>query len=132
MQTAESLAIVRAWVEAANAQDADRLIALSDPHIEVGGPRGSGFGHALLRDWLARAGLSLTTLRTFARGAIVVPEQRGVWHTPDTSKVVGEQTVASVFVVDGRRVVRFARYDTLQEALAAAGIDRSDEVQSAR
>ncbi|HEX6798669.1 MAG TPA: nuclear transport factor 2 family protein [Ktedonobacterales bacterium] len=131
MQTAESLAIVRAWVEAANAQDAERLIALSDPHIEVGGPRGSGFGHALLRDWLARAGLSLTTLRTFARGGTVVAEQRGVWHAPESANVVGEQTVASVFVVDGRRVVRFARYDTLRAALAAAGLDQADEVRLA-
>lgn len=128
METAGSLAIVRAWIEAANAQDADRLVALSDSNIEVGGPRGSGFGHALLRDWLARAGLSLTTLRTFARGNSVVAEQRGVWRAPDSGEVVGEQTVASVFVVDGQRVVKFARYDTLQEALAAAGLDQSCEV----
>jgi len=59
MQHADPVAIVQAWQEAANAQDADRLVEVSDPHIEVVGPRGSGFGHQLLRDWIARAGLTL-------------------------------------------------------------------------
>ena len=49
-------AVVMAWQQAANASDIDRLLALSGPEIEIVGPRGSGRGHQLLRDWLARAG----------------------------------------------------------------------------
>lgn len=128
MDGSDAVAIVQAWIEAANAQDAASLLDLSDANIEVAGPRGSGFGRPLLRDWLARAGLTLTTLRTFARGNTVVVEQLGVWRTPDTDAVAGEQTVASVFQVNGGRVVKFARYDLLQAALAAASLDPSDEV----
>ena len=50
-------AIVQAWQDAANSQNIDRLIELSDPNIEVVGPRGLGYGHQLLRNWLGRAGL---------------------------------------------------------------------------
>ncbi len=128
MDSSNAVATVQAWIEAANAQDADSLLDLSDPNIEVAGPRGSGFGRPLLRDWLARAGLTLTTLRTFARGNTVVVEQHGIWRAHDTDAVAGEQTVASVFQVDGGRVVKFARYDSLQAALAAASLDPSHEV----
>src|SRR5258708_30740143 len=68
-------AIVQAWQAAANQQDIDRLLALSDANIEIVGPRGSGYGHQLLRDWIARAGLQLTTLRTFTCAQTVVPDQ---------------------------------------------------------
>ena len=112
--------IVTAWVEAANAQDIERLIALSDPQIEVGGPRGSGRGIQLLRNWMGRAGLTLETLRSFTRGNTVVLEQRGVWRSLETGDVTGERVLASLFVVDARRVVKFARYDSLGEALTSS------------
>src|SRR5579885_1950192 len=110
MQEQDSLAVVNDWVAAANAQDAERLVELSDPNIEIVGPRGSGFGHQLLRDWLARAGLELETLRTFARGGLVVLEQRGVWHSQDSGKVTGDKVLASFFQAKDGRVVKFARY----------------------
>ena len=89
------------------------------------GPRGSGFGHQLLRDWIARAGLTLKTLRAFVRGNTVVVEQHGVWHSLDTGEVTGEKILASVFQVDNQHVMRFARYDSLNAALEAVGLDQS-------
>ena len=127
MQHVDPLTIVQAWQEAANAQNVERLLELSDPNIEVVGPRGSGFGHQLLRDWIARAGLTLKTLRAFVRGDTVVVEQHGVWHSLDTGEVTGEKRLASVFRVDDRYVVRFARYDSLNAVLEAAGLDQSME-----
>ncbi len=127
MAPGDSLAIVQAWQEAANAQDSDRLIALSDPNIEVVGPRGSGFGHQLLRDWLARAGLTLQTRRAFVRGAQVVLEQQGIWRSLATGEVTGARTLASAFQVKDRQVIRFARYDDLAAAFAAAGLTEADE-----
>lgn len=128
MQPSDSLSIVQTWQEAANAQDANRLLELSAPDIEVMGPRGSGFGHQLLRDWLARAGLTLTTLRAFVRGGAVVLEQRATWRSIETGKVTGDQTLASAFHVNDQRLVaRFARFDSLEEALDAVGLDRGDE-----
>jgi hypothetical protein len=54
----DPLEIVDAWVAAVNERDAERLVSLSDPQIELVGPRGSGSGQQLLRDWLARAELT--------------------------------------------------------------------------
>ena len=127
MQRDSPPAIVQAWQDAANAQDVARLLDLSDPDIEVIGPRGSGRGHQLLRDWLGRAGLRLQTRRAFARGDAVVLAQHGVWRSIETGDVIGEAAVASRFRVAGQRVVQFARHDSLDAALAEAGLDYSDE-----
>ena len=127
MQRDSPLAIVQAWQDAANAQDVDRLLDLSDPDIEVIGPGGSGRGHQLLRDWLGRAGLRLQTRRAFARGDAVVLAQHGVWRSVETGEVTGEAEVAARFRVNGQRVVQFARHDSLDAALAEAGLDHSDD-----
>ena len=127
MPHANSVTMVQAWLDAANTQNVDGLIALSDPNIEIIGPRGSGYGHQLLHDWLGRAGLRLETLRVFARGDAVVVEQHGVWRSVETGDVTGERDIASRFRVDGERIVQFARYDSLSEALAEADLTFADE-----
>ncbi|HEU5369273.1 MAG TPA: hypothetical protein VFU69_12450 [Ktedonobacterales bacterium] len=127
MPQEDALAVVLAWQEAANAPDIDRLIALSDANIEIVGPRGSGFGQQLLRDWMARAGLTLEALRAFARGETVVLEQRGIWRSLETGEVTGDRALASVFHVKHGHVIRFARYESLDAALEAAELDQSDE-----
>jgi hypothetical protein len=35
--------VVQAWQEAVNNQDLERLLQLSDPNIEIVGPRGPGW-----------------------------------------------------------------------------------------
>ena len=127
MQDASPVAVVRAWQDAASGQDTDRLIELSAPDVEIVGPRGSGRGHQLLRDWLGRAGLSLEALRVFARGDAVVVAQRGVWRSAETGEVTGEAALAASFRVEGGRVARFACYDSLDVALAEAGLTYADE-----
>lgn len=127
MPATDGVAVVCAWQDAVNRQDADGLLALSAPDIEVVGPRGSGYGHPLLREWLARAGLRLTTERIFARGDVVVVAQQGVWAGPAPGASV-ERPLASRFRVTGGRVAQFARYDDLATALAAAGLGDADEV----
>lgn len=128
MEARTPVEIVSQWIEAANSQDIERLIQLSDPNIEISGPRGSGAGHKLLRKWLARAGLTLQTTHTFASGSAVVLEQRGVWRSPESGAVTGEQALASAFRTDERRVVWFGRYDDLASAFAATGLAFSDEL----
>ena len=123
-----SFEVAQAWQQAANQQDSERLVALSDPNIEVVGPRGSGFGHQLLRDWLGRAGLTLTTQRAFGRGSTLVLAQHAIWHSSEGADTTSERDVASRFDVEGGRVVRFARYDSLAEALAAAGLSEADAI----
>ena len=123
----DPVAIVNAWVEAVNANDADRLVALSDGAIEVAGPRGSGTGHRLLLDWMERADLTLETRRIFTRGGTVVLDQWGIWRDPRTGELTGERPLASLFYTDERVVVRFERFDGLEAALEAAALDYADE-----
>ncbi len=127
MDREDPLAVVQAWQYAVNRQDIDSLLELSASDIEIVGPRGSGHGHQLLRDWLGRAGLRLKTLRAFARDNVVVLAQQGVWSSVQTGDVAGERDVASRFLVQGHQVVQFARYDSLDAALREANLDYADE-----
>ncbi len=119
--------VVEAWQEAVNRQDIEGVVALSSPDIELVGPRGSGRGPQLLRDWFGLAGLRLETLRVFARGSVVVVAQRGLWRSIETGGVTGEADIAACFRVEGQRVARVARYDSLDVALAEAGLTDADE-----
>jgi hypothetical protein len=120
---------VHAWHEAVNRGDADAVVALSHDDIEVGGPRGSARGSVLLRDWLARAGIQLEPRRWFASPTELVVEQIATWRSPD-STFADPQTIATSFSVDDGLVTRTVRYDSLMEALAAAGLTLQDEIPS--
>ena len=77
--SAQSLAVVEAWNDAANRQDAGTPHRAIRPRTSKSSAReGSGYGHVLLRDWVARAGLSLKTVPASAGGNLVVLAQRGV------------------------------------------------------
>jgi hypothetical protein len=121
--------IVRAWHEAVNRGDADALVALSHDDIEVGGPRGSARGSPLLRDWLAQTGIQLEPRRWFTSPTELVVEQIAIWRFPDGT-VTDPQTIASSFAVENGLVTRSVRYDSLMEALAAAGLTFQDEIPS--
>jgi ketosteroid isomerase-like protein len=127
--TAE-ITTVLAWQDAANTQDSDRLLELSAPDIAILGPRGRGTGHQLLRDWLARAGLTLTTQRIFQRGDTVVLAQHARWQSSATGDSASEADLASRFRVHDQRVIEFERYDDLASALAAATMSEADEHSS--
>src|SRR5438034_11825344 len=125
MSTTE-IATVEAWHQALNAGDVERLIALSTDDIEVGGPRGSGRGTNLLRDWFGRAGIRLQPRRRFQRGETVVVEQEAGWRSSETGAVTGRQLLASVFVVRGARVAAVIRHTDLASALASTGLTAAD------
>jgi hypothetical protein len=114
--------VASAWQTAVNARDQAALLALTDPEIEIVGPRGVAHGHEILLAWLDRAQLELTTRRSFARGDAVVLAQHGVWAGQS------EADVATSFVIRDGKVVRLARYDTIAEALADAGLTVDDEL----
>lgn len=131
MEHKDALAVALAWQEAVNDRQVERLVELSDPDIELVGPRGAGRGRQLLRDWLGRAQARFVARRSFARDNIVVIAQRGVWRDPATGAPAGDADLASAFRVAGGRVARFARYDDLDAALAATGLTAADEVPAA-
>src|SRR5690242_19522494 len=109
------LEVVESWHSAVNTRDYDQLCAITSRDVELVGPRGSGRGHEVLRQWLGRAGYTAEPLRWFCgRGGNVVVEQRGRWEIPEARS---ERVVASAFRVVGSRVVRYQRFDDLREAL---------------
>jgi hypothetical protein len=114
------------WQNASNAADIDTLLALSDPNIEIVGPRGSVTGSHILKDWIARANLTLTTQRTFLDDDRVVLQQHGVWRNEDGT-VQGETDVATFFRVKDGQVTYLARFDALDDALRAAQLTHHDE-----
>ncbi len=128
MTSTHSLALVEAWIAAANSQDLPRLLALSAPDIALVGPRGIAHGHQPLQEWLARAGLTLTTERRFVRADQVVLAQQGVWRAPQDNQPLGQAAVASFFQVNATQVIHYARYDDLATALTAAGLTHADEI----
>jgi ketosteroid isomerase-like protein len=125
MQAASDL--VQRWQDAANRQDIALLLALSDPNIEIIGPRGAAQGRNILAEWVRRAGAHFTIQRIFARADRVVAVQQGIWRSAETGEVIGEAQVASSFRVEQGRIVRVARYDTLEQALDDAGLTGDDE-----
>lgn len=125
--SALAVRVVSDWHEALNGGDADRLVELSHPDVEVGGPRGNGQSARLLREWVDRANVRLEPGRFFHRADTVVVEERAQWRSPETGVLVGSGTVGSVFVVRGGQVARVTRHDDLSGALEAACLDGSHE-----
>ncbi|HEV7664437.1 MAG TPA: nuclear transport factor 2 family protein [Chloroflexota bacterium] len=117
----DARATVLAWHAALNAGDVARLLSLSTEDVEVGGPRGSGRGAALLRDWVARAGIQLLPQNVIGTDETLVVEQSACWL--DSSGTLTEpQMVASVFHVVGGQVASVLRYGDTADALSAAGL----------
>ena len=115
----DAVETVLAWHAALNAGDLEQLVALSAEDVEVGGPRGSGAGVQLLREWFGRASLRLQPGRVYASGDRVVVEQQAQWPG------AAPQLVASQFRVQAGRVASVLRYDSLDAALKAAGLDET-------
>jgi ketosteroid isomerase-like protein len=115
---------VIAWHDALNDGDVERLVALSHPEIEVGGPRGSAHGAQILREWVDRANIRLEPGRKFYEANTVVVEEGAEWQSAEPGNV---QRVASVFVVNNGLVTSVVRYPDLESALRAANLDVSHE-----
>jgi ketosteroid isomerase-like protein len=115
---------VASWHRALNSGDVERLIRLSLPAIEVGGPRGTSQGVQILREWFGRANVRLEPRRVFHEADTVVVEQEAEWRSAELGD---RQIVASVFVVREGLVTSVVRYLDLAEALDAANLDESHE-----
>ncbi len=127
---APELHVVEAWHEALNDGAVDRLVEQSHPEVEVGGPRGTGRGAQLLREWVERANIYLEPRRVFHHADTVIVEQWAQWRSTDTGQIICGQIVGSVFVVHDGQVNRVVRYPDLKGALGATDLDVSHEKKS--
>jgi mannose-6-phosphate isomerase-like protein (cupin superfamily) len=125
------LSLVRAWHDAVNGGEIDRLAELLDDDVEFGGPRGSGRGATVVLDWARHSGIHLEPYRWFQRGNDVVVEEIATWQLPDAGELAPPSDVSTHFKVRNDLVRRVMRYDTLQEALAAAGLNESNDARPA-
>ncbi len=128
--TDSEVRLVKTWHEALNAGDVDRLVALTRPNLELGGPRGTARGSQVLREWVERANIRLEPRRIFHQADRVVVEQQAEWRSPETGQTTGSQTVASVFVLRDGCIARLLRYDNLADALSTANLNESHEVRA--
>ncbi len=121
-----AIAVVQAWHDALNAGNLDRLAAHMHDDVEFGGPRGSGRGAGLVRDWAERSGIRLEPEQWFARNGEVVVAQRARWLDPDTDELGPPDAIASVFQVRDKLIQRVVRFGSWEEALATVGSDGSE------
>jgi hypothetical protein len=124
------ISLITAWHDALNAGDIDRLVALSSDGVEIVGPRGTGRGAQLLRDWVARAGIRLEMRRLFARDGTVVAEELAEWRAADTGAVTDRQELATIFRVADGRVTSIDRRPSLADALQLAGLSESADLRA--
>jgi ketosteroid isomerase-like protein len=122
----EPIDIVREWHDAVNAGDIDHVVALVTDDVEVGGPRGSDRGVALMVDWLRRANIQLVPTSWRASGETVVAGQDASWRLED-GQATEPEPVASVFIVRDGRIASVVRHPNLATALAAASISSDDQ-----
>jgi limonene-1,2-epoxide hydrolase len=109
--------------------DADAVIALAHQDVEVGGPRGTGIGSNLLREWVGRANVTMTPVRWFAKDDVVIVEQDAVWRDSQGEER-GRQDVTTTFRIRDGRIAGIYRHDNLAASLTVAGLDASDEIDA--
>lgn len=116
----DSVDVVTRWHDAVNAGDIAAVLTLCTEDVAVGGPRGDGHGHDLMRAWLQRSGISLEPQEEVVeRDGRIVVHERAQWRTtadaPAQAPTDAPADTWVVFeVVDGR-VSAVRRYETADD-----------------
>ena len=112
----DSVDVVSRWHAAVNDGDIAAALALCTVDVAVGGPRGDGHGHDLMRAWLQRSGISLEPQEELVeRGGRIVVHERAQWRTADAPVQAPTEAPADtwvVFEVCGGLVDAVRRYET--------------------
>ena len=116
---AATVTLLRDWHQAVSAKDVDRVLALCTPDVELRGPSGSGAGHDLVRDWLARSGIRLRLRSLTSWHGAFLAEQEATWPRVDGQPAAPAAACVTVFGVRDGKVSSVARYDTVEEAESA-------------
>lgn len=117
--------VLQAWHDAVNAHDVDAAVELCAADVAVGGPRGTGRGHEVVRAWLVRSGIELRPQHDLVvtDGHAVVHE-KARWRTTDDAPVQlrdgSEHDTWVVFGVTGGLVTAVRRFETEEDALRDA------------
>lgn len=116
----DSVDVVTRWHDAVNARDIAAVLTLCTEDVAVGGPRGDGHGHDLMRAWLQRSGISLEPQEEIVehKGRMVVHEHAQWRTTADAPAQAPTDAPADTWVVfevvDGQ-VSAVRRYETADD-----------------
>ena len=130
--TRGQLAPIERWHDAVNTGDAAGAGALCTADVEVGGPRGSGYGRELVVEWVGHAGIRIRPVRWFCGTApdgssAAVVEQDAQW--PDGSGGLTDAVrVATAFRLHDGVITSVVRHGDVGAALAGTGLTAGDEV----
>ncbi|WP_154402230.1 nuclear transport factor 2 family protein [Ornithinimicrobium cavernae] len=117
-----SVETVTAWHEAVNGGDIEAAVACCHPEVEVGGPRGTGRGHDLMRGWLRRSGIRLQPQHELTESSpgVVVVEELARWTAENTPFPAPSEPTPTwcVFRVDYGCLVSIVRYEEPPAAMA--------------
>jgi len=116
----ESAEVVSRWHDAVNAGDIEAVLALCTTDVTVGGPRGDGAGHELMRAWLQRSGISLKPQEELVEHAgRVVVHEHAQWRTTADAPVQAPTDAPAdtwvAFEVRDGLISAVRRYETAED-----------------
>ncbi|MEJ7832247.1 MAG: nuclear transport factor 2 family protein [Nocardioides sp.] len=116
----DAVDVIERWHAAVNARDVPGVLALCQPDVEVGGPRGVAQGHDVMAAWLRRSGISLEPQEPLvAPAGRCLVRELARWRTTEDAPVQAptEEPVETwvVFEVTDGLISAVRRYDTRDE-----------------
>lgn len=133
--TADAIAVVRAWGRAFNERDLERMLALSAPDIQLGAAGRVAHGHEGLRQMLHRqsygVGQHAQPVRYMGCGCTVAVEAVLEYRWVDGGELADTAEGVAVFEVSDGRVCSFRPEPDLAAAFRAAGWPPADNSTSA-
>jgi limonene-1,2-epoxide hydrolase len=117
---------IREFIRAFNERDLDAFVETLDPEVELHSMKGLLKGTAAARSWATRKRGGVQ--QTIEMEQLYEGEGRAValimrrWHwDDDEGEFAGEDEMAWVFELDGRRIRSWRPFEDRQEALRVAG-----------
>ncbi len=111
----EPTAVVRAWFDALNALDIERLVELAGPDVRLQTPRGPLQGHDGVREFARRQSygvrMHVTNLRLAQDGDAVITEDAIEFRSVDDGSTMGREVMRARWVVRDGRLTEFAPYE---------------------
>lgn len=116
--------IANQWIARVNDKDIKAVLEVSDPHIELVGPRGVAEGHDILQKWIEQSGIQMETQDYYAKDEEVICVQKATWENQS-----GHVTIYTYMQIRNKKVHRLGRYDTLDDAFGQCLLSEEDLVK---
>lgn len=120
----DNIKIADQWTSKVNERDIKGVLEVSDPHIELVGPRGVAEGHDILERWIKDSGIKMETQGYYAKGNEVICVQKATWENQN-----GHVTIYTFMEIRNGKVHRLGRYDTLDDAFGQCHLSEEDKVE---